>query len=337
MKLHVDLKENGYDILMEHGILYRLNDYIDLNRKVMIVTDSGVPEAYANIVREQCKKGYVHIIEQGEDSKDLAVFKEINEDLLAHKFSRKDCVVALGGGVVGDLAGYVAASYMRGIDFIQIPTTTLSQIDSSIGGKVAINLDEVKNIVGAFYQPKMVFIDPDTLQTLPRRHYINGLIEALKAGLIYDASLFALFEQGDIEKDLDTIIEKALYVKKSVVEQDEREQGLRKILNFGHTIGHAIESYYHLSEYLHGECVALGMLYFIDDVQLKQRVISVYERLGIRTHVDFDSEAVYQLLCRDKKADGDHVTIVHVPKVGTAQLIETPLHEVRTILKGTSA
>ena len=129
---------------MEHGILYRLNDYIDLNRKVMIVTDSGVPEAYANIVREQCKKGYVHVIEQGEDSKDLAVFKEINEDLLAHKFSRKDCVVALGGGVVGDLAGYVAASYMRGIDFIQIPTTTLSQIDSSIGGKVAINLDEVK-------------------------------------------------------------------------------------------------------------------------------------------------------------------------------------------------
>ena len=111
MKLHVDLKENGYDILMEHGILYRLNDYIDLNRKVMIVTDSGVPEAYANIVREQCKKGYVHVIEQGEDSKDLAVFKEINEDLLAHKFSRKDCVVALGGGVVGDLAGYVAERY----------------------------------------------------------------------------------------------------------------------------------------------------------------------------------------------------------------------------------
>ena len=334
MKLHVDLKENGYDIIMEHGILYRLNDHIDLNRKVMIVTDSGVPEAYANIVREQCKKGYIHVIEQGEDSKDLSIFKEINENLLAHKFSRKDCVIALGGGVVGDLAGYVAASYMRGIDFIQIPTTTLSQIDSSIGGKVAINLDEVKNIVGAFYQPKIVFIDPETLQTLPKRHYINGLIEALKAGLIYDASLFELFEQGDINKDLDTIIVKALKVKKDVVEQDEREQGLRKILNFGHTIGHAIESYYHLSEYLHGECVALGMLYFIDNEQLKQRVLHVYKRLGIRTQVDFDPEAVYQLLSRDKKADGDYVTIVRVRELGAAELVETPLSEVHDILKG---
>ncbi|MCR0204346.1 3-dehydroquinate synthase [[Clostridium] innocuum] len=336
MKLHVDLKENGYDIIMEHGILYRLNDHIDLNRKVMIVTDSGVPEAYANIVREQCKKGYIHVIEQGEDSKDLSIFKEINENLLAHKFSRKDCVIALGGGVVGDLAGYVAASYMRGIDFIQIPTTTLSQIDSSIGGKVAINLDEVKNIVGAFYQPKIVFIDPETLQTLPKRHYINGLIEALKAGLIYDASLFELFEQGDINKDLDTIIVKALRVKKDVVEQDEREQGLRKILNFGHTIGHAIESYYHLSEYLHGECVALGMLYFIDNEQLKQRVLHVYKHLGIRTQVDFDPEAVYQLLCRDKKADGDYVTIVRVRELGAAELVETPLSEVHDILKGTA-
>lgn len=335
MKLHVDLKENGYDILMEHGILYHLNDYIDLNRKVMIITDRGVPQEYAQVVQKQCQQGVIHVIEQGEDSKSLAVFQQIQEHLLSHKFSRKDCVIALGGGVVGDLSGFVAASYMRGIDFIQIPTTTLSQIDSSIGGKVAINLREVKNIVGAFYQPKAVIIDPETLKTLPKRHYINGLVEALKAGLIYDASLFSLFEHGDIEKDLDTIIEKALMVKKDVVEKDEKEMSLRKILNFGHTIGHAIESYYHLSEYLHGECVALGMLYFLDDEALKQRVCKVYERLHLRTHVDFDPEAVYELLCNDKKANQDHVTIVHVREAGKAELVETPLAEIQHLLKGT--
>lgn len=334
MKLHVDLKENGYDIIMERGILYQLNDYANLDRKVMIITDTGVPQSYAKTVQEQCKEGYIHVIEQGEDSKDLSIFKEISEDLLNHKFSRKDCVIALGGGVVGDLAGYVAASYMRGIDFIQIPTTTLSQIDSSIGGKVAINLDEVKNIVGAFYQPKLVCIDPDTLKTLPRRHYINGLIEAIKAGLIYDASLFELFENGDIDKDLDMIIYKALLVKKDVVEKDEKEQNLRKILNFGHTIGHAIESYYHLSEYLHGECVAMGMLYFIDDEALKQRVLSLYKKLGIQGEVSYDTDEVYQLLCSDKKADASSVTIVRVKELGHAELVETPLEDVRKILKG---
>ena len=199
-------------------------------------------------------------------------------------------------GLCGDLYMRESTSYRY-----RNPLT----IDSSIGGRLLSIWMRLKISSIAFYQPKMVFIDRNIYATLPRRrHYINGLMEALKAGLIYDASLFALFEHGDIEKDLDTIIEKALYVKKSVVEQDEREQGLRKILNFGHTIGHAIESYYHLSEYLHGECVALGMLYFIEDEQLKQRVMSVYERLGIPTHVDFDPEAVYQLLCR-MKADGD--------------------------------
>lgn len=334
MKLHVDLKENGYDIVMERGILYQLNEVANLNRKVMIITDTGVPHAYAKTVQEQCKEGYIHVIEQGEDSKDLRVFKEILEDLMNHKFSRKDCVIALGGGVVGDLSGYVAASYMRGIDFIQIPTTTLSQIDSSIGGKVAINLDEVKNIVGAFYQPKLVCIDPDTLRTLPRRHYINGLIEAIKAGLIYDASLFELFEKGDIDRDLDTIIHKALLVKKDVVEKDEKEQSLRKILNFGHTIGHAIESYYHLSDYLHGECVAMGMLYFIDDEALKQRVLSLYKKLGIRSEVVFDPDKVFQLLCSDKKADSGSVTIVRVKELGHAELVETPLSDVRNLLKG---
>ena len=223
---------------------------------------------------------------------------------------------------------------MRGIDFIQVPTTTLSQIDSSIGGKVAVNLNEVKNIIGAFYQPCKVIIDPDTLQSLPKRHYINGLIEALKAGLIYDASLFELFESEDIQAVYDTILYKALCVKKAVVEKDEKEQNLRKILNFGHTIGHAIESYYHLEEYLHGECVAMGMLYFIDDPSLKQRVLRVYERLGIQKETSFDPTSIYHLLCNDKKASGNSVTCVHVKELGKAELIETPLELLKTKLGG---
>ena len=333
MKLHVDLKENGYDIYMEKGILYRLNDHIQLNRKVMIITDTGVPNSYAQTVKEQCKEGYVHVVEAGESSKSMKVFQQLCEDLLEHNFSRKDCVIALGGGVVGDLSCFVAASYMRGIDFIQIPTTTLSQIDSSIGGKVAINLDDVKNIVGAFYQPKAVFIDTDTLLTLPKRHFYNGLVEALKAGLIYDEKLFALFEEEDIPAHLEEIIYHALCVKKAVVEADEKELGLRKILNFGHTIGHAIESYYHLSQYLHGECVAMGMLYFMsEDVQ--KRVLPIYKRMHLQSDVPYDSDEVFEILCKDKKASGDHVTVVKVNTIGKAELKEWKLSDVRHILKG---
>lgn len=332
MKLHVDLKENGYDIVMEKGLLCRLGTYVDLQRKVMIVTDSGVPPLYAQTIRQQCQNAYVYTIEKGEDSKSLSVFKKICEAMLQHGFSRKDCVIALGGGVVGDLSGYVAASYMRGIDFIQVPTTTLSQIDSSIGGKVAINLSEVKNILGAFYQPKIVLIDTDTLKTLPKRHFYNGLAEALKAGLIYDRELFEIFQTKDILEQLETIIYRSLLVKKAVVEQDEKEMGLRKILNFGHTIGHAIESNYHLSEYLHGECVAMGMLYFIEDEALKEQVKQIYQKLHFPDTPAFDKEKVYQLLCKDKKADKNHVTIVKVYEAGKAVLEEMELENVRKLL-----
>ena len=332
MKLHVDLKENGYDIILERGCLYRVSDYIDLKRKVMIITDDGVPLSYAKTVQEQCQKGYIHIIKQGEESKSLSVFQELCEDLLSHGFSRKDCIVALGGGVVGDVSGYVAASYMRGIDVIQIPKTTLSQIDSSIGGKVAINLQEVKNIIGAFYQPKAVFIDPDTLKTLPIRHFRNGLVEALKAGLIQDKELFALFESESIEEHLEDILYRSLLVKKKVVEQDEKELGLRKILNFGHTIGHAIESYYHLDSYLHGECVSMGMLYFIEDEKLKERVFNVYKKLHMPAIPSFDKEKVYQLLCKDKKANGNTITIVKVKECGKAVLEDMHLEDIKKYL-----
>ena len=208
----------------------------------MIITDTGIPMDYASIVASKCKEVYIKVVEQGEGSKSLQTAEEILTEMLNHEFGRKDCVVAVGGGVVGDLAGVVASLYMRGIDFYNVPTTVLSQVDSSIGGKTAVNLGGIKNVVGAFYQPKAVLIDPDTLLTLSERQIVNGLMEALKMGATSEPELFYIFKDGNWKDNIDSIIEKALLVKKYVVEQDEKESHLRKILNFGHTIGHGFES-----------------------------------------------------------------------------------------------
>lgn len=331
---HMELGKDSYDIIIKRGSLHTLSEYVNLQRKVMIITDDGVPASYAQILQAQCQEAYLHVIPQGEGSKSLEMFQRLCEDLLTKHFSRRDLIIALGGGVVGDLSGFVAASYMRGIDFIQVPTTTLSQIDSSIGGKVAIDLAQVKNIIGAFYQPKLVCIDPDTLSSLSHRHYINGLIEALKAGLIYDSTLFALFEQEDIDAHLEEIIIKALQVKKAVVEQDEKELGLRKILNFGHTIGHAIETSYQLSELYHGECVALGMLFFIKDEKLKQRVLAIYDRLGIRKSVPYDVNQLLTIMKNDKKATANQVDVITVSVCGKADIETKSFEELEAILRG---
>lgn len=333
MKLHMDLPGHGYDILMERGILTRAKEHCNLERRVLVVTDSGVPKEYAQTLLSQCAQGELFCVEQGESAKSFGVLEAILERMLEQGFLRTDAVVALGGGVVGDLAGFAAACYMRGIDFINIPTTTLSQIDSSIGGKVAINLNGVKNVVGAFYQPRAVLIDPDTLSTLPRRHFYNGLVEALKAGLIGDAELFERMEVGDLAEDIEEIIHRANRVKQRIVEQDETEQGLRRVLNFGHTIGHGIESVYGLGGLLHGECVGLGMLPMIQDEALRRRTAAVLSRMGIPTHVDYDPEQVYEVLTRDKKAAGNHITIVTVKTLGQAELVSVPMESLLTLLK----
>ena len=260
MKIHMNLQEQSYDILVQRGILESAGEHLNLNRRVLVVTDSGVPAAYAKTLAQQCRESVILTVDAGEGSKSLETFGRLLGAMLDHGFSRKDCVVAVGGGVVGDLSGFAASAYMRGIDFYNIPTTLLSQIDSSIGGKTAINFGGVKNIVGAFYQPKKVLIDPELLKTLPKRQISNGLAEAVKMAMTSDRVLFELFENEDIQSHIDDIIIRSLNIKKIVVEQDEKEAGLRKILNFGHTIGHGIESSGNMSELYHGECVALGLI-----------------------------------------------------------------------------
>ena len=214
--------------------------------------------------------------------------------------------------------------------FASIPTTTLSQIDSSIGGKVAVNLGEVKNVVGTFYHPEVVVIDLNTVKTLTRRHYHNGLVEAVKAGLIADAKLFELFEKADnVDDHLEEIIVRALKVKKSVVEQDEKEENLRKILNFGHTIGHAIESIYHLEGYYHGECVGMGMMKILENPKIKERLGRVLQKLEVPLEAEYDTDEVIDFIKKDKKANGDYVTIVQVDKIGEAKLLPVEIESLR--------
>ncbi|MBQ3329850.1 MAG: 3-dehydroquinate synthase [Ruminococcus sp.] len=314
--LHMNLGADSYDIVIERGALQKAGEYLDLDRKVLVLTDDGVPKQYAQTVAAQAKDGFVFTVPQGEDSKSIPQFSMILSDMLKRGFSRKDAVVAVGGGVVGDLAGFVASAYMRGIDFYNIPTTVLSQVDSSIGGKTAVNLDGVKNIVGAFYQPKKVLVDLDLLDTLDDRLVSEGLAEALKMGLTSDEKLFELFEKGNIKESMDEIILRSLMVKKAVVEQDEKEQGLRRILNFGHTIGHGIES---CGGLYHGECVAVGMIPMVSD-ELRPRLIGILVNLRLPSSVNVNPDEIYEAMTHDKKGEGDYVTVTTVPRPGEFEM-----------------
>lgn len=334
MILHMNLPQNGYDIVIERGILQKVGTYLNLKRKVLIVTDRGVPAAYAQAVAEASAEPFVVTVPQGEESKSVFFWEQLCKTLLRENFTRSDCVVAVGGGVVGDLAGFVAASYMRGIDFYNLPTTVLSQVDSSIGGKVAVNLDGIKNIVGAFYQPKKVLIDPNVLDTLPQRQIANGLAEAVKMALTSDAELFAVFEQEDVRERIEWVIARSLMIKKQVVEQDEKENGARKILNFGHTLGHGIEAEHHLNGLYHGECVALGMLPMCAP-QVRMRLLPVLQKLHLPTELQADPESVLANAAHDKKCDGNDVTVIRVEQVGSCECKKMPLESWKNLVRST--
>ena len=317
MIIPVELGLDSYNVYLERGGIKKAGEYLNLNRKVLIVTDSGVPKEYAETVASQCADPTLVVIEQGEASKCFETWSHLLKVMTQKAFTRTDCVVAVGGGVVGDLSGFAAASYMRGIDFYNIPTTLLSQVDSSIGGKVAIDFEGYKNIVGAFHQPKSVIVDPDTLKTLDQRQITNGLIEALKMSMTFSEEFFSLFETGKIENNIDAIIEGSLRMKKAVVEADEKESGLRKVLNFGHTVGHAIES--GSPELYHGECVGLGILALCRG-EIKDRLLGIFEKLNAPTTHKCDLETLTEAIAHDKKKSGDKISVVLVEKIGEYKL-----------------
>ncbi len=321
MVIPVKLPLGSYDITIERGVLKKAGILLNLDRKVLIVTDSGVPEEYSKAVAAQCKAPYIATVPMGEESKSLEIFEELCTAMLEHGFTRRDCVVAVGGGVCGDLAGFAAASYMRGIDFYNIPTTVLSQVDSSVGGKTAVNFGGVKNIIGAFYQPKAVLIDPDTLETLSERHFSNGLAEAVKMSLTFDKKLFELFENSDAQENIETVIEHSIRTKAAVVEKDEKESGLRKVLNFGHTMGHAIESAEELGGLYHGECVALGMIPMCSP-EIRERLKAVLKKLGLPTEYQGDIEKLVAAASHDKKFSGEKVTVITLPEIENFKMEE---------------
>ena len=314
MKLNVQIPGSSYPIVIEKGCLRHLTDWIAPERKTMLVYDTGIPEKWIELVKSQLPNCAAFCFEQGEGSKTMQTLERCLIAMSDAGLNRKSQVVALGGGVVGDLAGFAAACYMRGIDFYNLPTTVLSQVDSSVGGKTAVDLGPVKNIVGAFWQPKAVLIDPDVLETLDPRQISAGLAEALKMGLLFEEELVEAYEKEEL--DLTHIIARSIDLKRMVVEQDEKEAGLRKALNFGHTIGHAIEGSFDDHDYLHGECVATGMLYFIEDEALKNRVITIEDRLNLPRIEDFDPASVKELLRHDKKGNDQGIDCVFVTEPG---------------------
>lgn len=320
----------SYDIVIGYDILKDAKELLDLNRRVLVVTDTGVPKKYAETIMSLSKIPVLVTIPEGESSKNISEFSHILSVMLKSGFSRGDCVIAVGGGVVGDISGFAASCYMRGIDFYNIPTTLLSQVDSSIGGKTAIDFEGVKNAVGAFYQPKKVIIDTAVLDTLDFRKLCAGLAEAIKMAATSDDKLFSLIENSkNLKDDLPQIIEGAIKIKKSVVEQDPKENGLRRVLNFGHTIGHAIEASKN-GQLLHGECVALGMLPFCSE-KVKPRILKVLEKYSLPTKID-KNDSLISYIKHDKKQTKDGIITVFVDEIGSFEFREMTEDEIMDLI-----
>ena len=329
MIIPVRLADASYDIEISRGAInLAAEKIVKKDRKILIVTDSGVPKEYAERLLASLGEGaMLHVIPQGEENKNFNTLQGVLRAMLEAGFTRTDAVVALGGGVVGDLSGFAAATYMRGIDFYNIPTTLLAQVDSSVGGKTAVDLDGYKNMIGAFWQPKAVFIDPDLLATLPSRQISNGLCEALKMGATSDPALFEIFEKNDVLSNpelIDEIIVRAVTAKRDVVEVDEREGGLRKVLNFGHTLGHTIESSPGLT-LLHGECVALGIPPMCED-KVKEKLKKALSNIGLETDAGkyiSEKKAILTALTHDKKsASGGTVNAVILKDIGQFEFVK---------------
>jgi len=342
-KVKVALGNRSYSIIIENGLLAQLGtecSRLKLGQRCAIISDRNVAPRYGNVAqKELIKAGFnpsLIVVPAGETAKSLKTVQACYDQLAAHRLERKSFIVALGGGVVGDLAGFVAATYLRGIDFVQVPTTLLAQVDSSVGGKVGVNLKAGKNLVGTFYQPRLVLCDLGTLTTLPLREYRAGLAEVIKYGIICDAALFKRLER-DLPKllkrharTLVEVIARCCQIKAEVVSQDETESGLRAILNFGHTIGHALEAISGYGKYLHGEAIAIGQVaaailsacllnFPLRDVE---RISNLFKRAGLPTDVRLNTTQrarLFDAMLLDKKVKGGDINFVFARRIGRVE------------------
>ena len=336
--LTVALPGREYDILIQRGLLSqageRVRAVLPKARKLAVVTDTNVhPLCYDQVKAGLQLAGFqvgLFVIPAGEKSKDAAHLVELWEYLMHFGLTRTDGVIALGGGVVGDLAGFAAATILRGVAFVQIPTTLLAQVDSSVGGKVAVDLEHGKNLAGAFHQPKLVLMDPDTLDTLPLPQFMDGMAEVVKYGCIWDAEFFDFLTARPSRPELTADIEHILYtccdIKRKVVMEDERDTGLRMLLNFGHTLGHAYELAGHYVEWSHGEAVAAGMCAAaklgaalgVTRSEVPGRIEGALAALGLPTSIPCSMEDYAAAVGLDKKGAGADITLILLDKIGHA-------------------
>ena len=332
MKLNVNLKDKSYEVIVERGIIKNITPYVDIEKKFLIVSDDRIPNVYINTIKKQLRKVDVVIFPHGENNKSLKNYQLVIDKLIQGDYSRKDYIIALGGGVVTDLAGFVASTYKRGMNLINIPTTTLAMVDASVGGKVALNFDKLKNVIGSFYHPNCILIDIDTLETLPKRHYINGVIEALKTGMIGDKELYNIFFNGDYRDHIEEIIYRSLQYKIKIVEQDEKEENIRKVLNFGHTFGHAYETYFLMKNYLHGEAVALGIVTISKDKPYLEDIKKLFTKWGIKLNINVEKDKIINIIRNDKKCDDDIVDLIIVDEIGKSKIVPTKIEDLSRYL-----
>ncbi len=350
--VHVDLESKSYDIEIERGLLPhvggKIKTLLPKAEKIAIITDSHIRPLYASILQESLEKeGLVVTVltfPAGEESKNLKTLGSLYDRLAEAGLTRSDGVVALGGGVTGDMGGLAAATFLRGIAFVQIPTSLLATVDSSVGGKVAVDLSGGKNLVGAFYQPKAVYIDPDVLKTLPSRYLHDGLAEVIKYGCIMDKDLFMKLEKIQNDAELltraDEIIEICCRIKARIVEHDEFDTGERMLLNFGHTLGHAVEKTFCFDRYSHGEGVSIGMVLLtrrseklgLTESGTADRIAALLQKFQLPVTVDMRQEDFLQAIALDKKKRGSHLTLILLKNIGESFLKKVEFSELTQYL-----
>lgn len=352
-KVHLNLKketDNSYDILIDENLLSKIPKDLKKNKignKYLIITDTNIKPLFGDKLLFLMKKEGLDTslisFKAGEQSKNLSVFEELIKKTHNLNLDRSSAILALGGGVVGDIAGFVASTYMRGINYVQIPTSLLAMVDSSIGGKVAADLPTGKNIVGNFHQPKKVYIDVSLLNNLPKKELVNGLSEIIKHALIKDKDLFNFIEKnmdkiiGKDKQTLINLIKRNCEIKARIVEQDEKEKGPRKLVNYGHTVGHALETLTNYKKYSHGEAIAMGMavagrvankIGLLSKEELTEQN-NLLKKAGLETKIpNIDSSKLINELKKDKKVVGGKLEFVLLEQIGKAKYGITPSNDI---------
>ncbi|MDU5335547.1 3-dehydroquinate synthase [Enterococcus sp.] len=348
--MEIVLPDKSYEIIVKRHGLDSVGEWIASlwqNKKIAIISDENVFPIYSEKIRQQLSEYEVcyYTVPAGESSKSLEMANNLYDFLADNQFTRSDAIIALGGGVVGDLASFVASTYMRGIAFVQIPTSLLAQVDSSIGGKTAVNSSKAKNMIGTFAQPDGVLIDPETLNSLPELRVREGIAEIIKCGAISDASLWKDLEKltgiQDLLEHSEAIIQKALQVKKTVVEEDEFDNGSRLLLNFGHTIGHAIENTAGYGVISHGEAVAIGMVKIsqiaeekgLSPVGMTEKIKMMNQKYHLpNKYQPWEAEKYFTAITHDKKARGDSLNIILLKEIGQAYIQKINMTEIKDFL-----